>query len=215
MSKKLILNGVEIYLLPQKAAFLPAYRMLIVSDWHVGKLGHFRKEGLFVPQMHLQEDFSRLDLLINELSVLQVVFLGDLFHSDWNYEWDELHNFLRKFPQVNFKLTLGNHDMLPESFRTQSIISVQNSILLDEGLILSHQPLQERSDFLYNIVGHIHPGYEIMMLGRQYYRVPCFLLENKVLTLPAFGRWTGLHLMSKNRYNRIFSIAGNEVLEVL
>ncbi|WP_133638490.1 ligase-associated DNA damage response endonuclease PdeM [Sphingobacterium paludis] len=214
MAKKIVMNGLEIYLMPQKVAYIPEHEMVVVSDWHIGKLGHFRKEGLFVPPMQLEEEFARLAILIRDLQISHVVFLGDLFHSVWNYEWDQFQVFLLRFPHVNFTLTLGNHDVLPESILQESVIQVKDYVLLSAGIVLSHEPIKNLDKGLYNIVGHIHPGCEVALRGRQYYKLPCFYWEDEVLTLPAFGRWTGLYMISKRQENRIFAIVGDAVVEM-
>jgi len=214
MAKKLVLNGLEIFLLPQKVAYIPEHAMVVVSDWHIGKLGHFRKEGLFVPPMQLEEEFGRLAMLIRDLQVNHVVFLGDLFHSVWNYEWDQFQIFLLRFPNIIFTLTLGIHDVLPEAILQKSIIQVKDYILLSEGVVLSHEPIKHLDASLYNLVGHIHPGCEVALRGRQYYKLPCFYLDGRVLTLPAFGRWTGLYMIRKQQENRIFAVVGDAVVEM-
>ncbi|WDF67627.1 ligase-associated DNA damage response endonuclease PdeM [Sphingobacterium oryzagri] len=215
MAKKLTFNGVELFMLPQKVLYIPSYHLLVLSDWHIGKLGHFRKAGLFVPPMRLDEEFSRLAVLLNELSVREVIFLGDLFHSEWNYEWDEFQRFLQGFPTVKFLLTRGNHDILPEAILKASVIQVKDYVLLAEGIVFSHEPIKQLDAAIYNIVGHIHPGCEVAVKGRQYYKLPCFYLEDKVLTLPAFGRWTGLYMLTKRQDNRVFAVVGNaDVIEL-
>lgn len=210
MAKKLVFNDVELFMLPQKVLYIPSYQLLVLSDWHIGKLGHFRKAGLFVPPMRLEEEFARLADLLSELPVREVIFLGDLFHSEWNYEWDEFQQFLQRFPSVKFILTRGNHDILPTAVLQASVIEVKEYVLLSEGLLFSHEPLQHLDSYIYNIVGHVHPGCEVALPGRQYYKLPCFYLEDKVLTLPAFGRWTGLYILPKRQDNRIFAIVGTE-----
>lgn len=210
MAKKLVLNGVELFMLPQKVLYVPSYQLIVLSDWHIGKLGHFRKAGLFVPPMRLEEEFARLEVLLHDLPVQQVIFLGDLFHSEWNYEWDEFQQFLQRFPAVKFILTRGNHDILPEALLEASVIHVKDYVLLDEGLVFSHEPIPHLEHYIFNIVGHIHPGCEVALRGRQYYKLPCFYLEEKILTLPAFGRWTGLYILPKRQHNRIFAVVGTE-----
>ncbi|MHC8949900.1 ligase-associated DNA damage response endonuclease PdeM [Sphingobacterium hungaricum] len=213
MAKKLDFNGVEVFLLPQKAVFVPLYNTLVISDWHLGKLGHFRQEGLFVPPMQLVHEFARVEELLLELPVKKVIFLGDLFHSNWNTEWDEFVLFLKKYPQIEFILTKGNHDILPKAM-LHSALQIKDEYLLAEGLVFSHQPITGLPDFMFNIVGHIHPGCVITTKGRQHFRLPCFHLEDKVLTVPAFGKWTGLHILHKDEDSRIFAVVGDGVVEV-
>lgn len=214
MAKKLSWNGLDIFLLAQKALYIPAHKLLVISDWHLGKLGHFRKEGFFIPQMPLEEEFSRLGNLLASLEVSKVVFLGDLFHSDWNHEWDAFTDYLKTFPQIAFVLTRGNHDILPaERFETVPL-HVVSQFILTEGIVLSHEPLACLDSHLLNIVGHVHPGCEIAVRGRQTFRLPCFCLERQVLTLPAFGRWTGFYMLRKNANNRLFAVVNDAVIEV-
>ena len=215
MAKKILLHTLEIYLLADKAVFIPKYEMLVISDWHLGKLGHFRKEGLFVPPMQLDQEFARLALLINETKCKRLVFLGDLFHSEYNYEWDILVTFLRSYPTLSFELTTGNHDILSEIHIAHSPIKQRKMIVLDEGVVLSHEPIRFLENHIYNIVGHIHPGCEIKTLGRQRFKMPCFVLEGRTLILPAFGQWTGLYLIPKTDTNRLFALLNNDVVEVI
>ena len=214
MAKKITLNQLDIYLLAERALFIPHYGILVISDWHLGKLGHFRKEGLFVPPMQLDQEFGRLALLIEETKCKQVVFLGDLFHSEYNYEWDHLVLFLKKYPRILFTLTTGNHDILSDKYIIGSPIMQEKMIALAEGIILSHEPIHHLDSHCINIVGHIHPGCEIRAKGRQRFKMPCFVLESRRLTMPAFGLWTGLYLIPKTADNQIFAILNNTVAEL-
>ena len=214
MVKKITLNRLEIHLLAERALFIPHYDMLVISDWHLGKLGHFRKEGLFVPPMQLEQEFERLAALLENTNCKQVVFLGDLFHSDYNYEWDQLVLFLNKYPEIKFILTTGNHDILAQKHLLASPIQQEKQIRLAEGIVLSHEPIRQLDSHWINIVGHIHPGCEIIAKGRQRFRMPCFVLESDRLTMPAFGQWTGLYIIPKAEHNRIFPILNTTVAEL-
>lgn len=214
MFKKLEWEGVELQLLPSRLLYIPAYQLMVLSDWHLGKLGHFRKEGLFVPPMALKEELGRLGHYIQLFFVKKVVFLGDLFHSSWNYEWDEFLAYIDQFPAVEFILTKGNHDILSPTFFDRGHLDVVDLLYVGDNLLLSHQAVLNIPPDVLNIVGHVHPGVEIVLRGRQRYRLSCFYFQDNILTLPAFGKWTGLHLIKKTLYNRVFAVIGNEVMEV-
>ncbi len=216
MAKRIELNGLELYLLPQKALYIPHYTMLIISDWHLGKLSHFRKEGLFVPAPDIEEELSRLNLLIQNLEIKEIVFLGDLFHSDWNSDWEKLKSYINTISNqaIKFTLTKGNHDILPHIHFANMNMRIKEEIILAEGLVLSHEPISGLPDYLYNIVGHVHPGCLIEAGARQSFRLPCFYLQNKVLTLPAFGKFTGLHIVKKNQDSSIFAIVNDSVISI-
>lgn len=215
MAKKITLNTIELFLMPQKCVFIPQYQLLVISDWHLGKLSHFRKEGLFIPQNKVQLELEQLGELLQELPVRKVVFLGDLFHSDFNHDWDAFISYISTFPHVEFVLTKGNHDILPDFiWKQNTIIKQQEYVLLAEGLLLSHEPLPDLPAYMYNMVGHIHPGCVMETKGRQRFRLPCYYLRDSVLTLPAFGKYTGLHIVSKDDNAQIFAIVNDVVLEI-
>ncbi len=81
------LAGEDFYLLPQKAVYRPALRQLILSDLHLGKTSHFRKQGIALPVNSYQKDFEKLNSLVHRWKPNSVLFLGDLFHSTYNREW--------------------------------------------------------------------------------------------------------------------------------
>lgn len=214
MKKQIEWNGIALLLFAQKALYIPEYHTLVLSDWHLGKLGHFRQEGLFVPAMQVQEEFDRLTSLLELMPVQRVVFLGDLFHSSWNNEWDEFVMYLTQFEDITFVLTKGNHDILSEAIMGAARLQVVDYLELGDLLVLSHEPLTNVPSHILNIVGHLHPGVHIPGRGRQLYRLPCFLLQDNIFTLPAFGRWTGLHMIKQTSNTRLFPIVGNGVIEL-
>ncbi|MVZ66934.1 ligase-associated DNA damage response endonuclease PdeM [Sphingobacterium sp. DK4209] len=214
MAKKVVLCGLDCFLLPQKALYIPKHQLLVISDWHLGKLMHFRKEGIFVPAPAVSEELSRLDLLLAELAVEQVLFLGDLFHSKLNSEWEEFCQYTHSKPHIQFTLTNGNHDILSDAHWGRSALRIVDHVLLEEGLLFSHEPLAGLDNHIINVVGHIHPGCQVFLSGRQTFRLPCFHFENRVLTLPAFGKYTGLHILRKTPQNRVYAIVDQSVMEL-
>lgn len=83
MNQNLILH-------PKKAIFWEEERALIISDLHIGKVGHFRKAGIAIPKLMEQEELALLSDLIHEFKPSKLIFLGDLFHSDMNNDWNWL-----------------------------------------------------------------------------------------------------------------------------
>ncbi|RYZ78352.1 MAG: metallophosphoesterase, partial [Moraxellaceae bacterium] len=78
----------DLLLLPQKAIYWQQQKTLIAADVHLGKVGHFRKAGIAVPRDMEQDDLGMLSDLIEEYHPEKIIFLGDLFHSDMNADWD-------------------------------------------------------------------------------------------------------------------------------
>jgi metallophosphoesterase superfamily enzyme len=63
------------------------------------------------------------------------------------------------------------------------------------------------------ISGHLHPGIKIQGKGRQRIILPCFVKYTNQLVLPAFGTFTGLHLIT-SKTPKIIAIAENELIQV-
>ena len=57
------------------------------------------------------------------------------------------------------------------------------------------------------------PGVPLHGPGRQRERLPCFWLSGGGAVLPAFGDFTGLADVSPTEGDRVFVIAGTEVVE--
>lgn len=202
------LKGEQLQLLPEKAIYWPSQKTLLIADTHLGKIRHFRKSGIAIPGKAGYRNLMHLQSLLLNLKPEKVIFLGDLFHSEMNFEWLEFKAFLEKFKEVSFVLIQGNHDILHE--QSYSHFEVHSAPLAYGPFILSHEPLEEENS-LYNLCGHIHPGVRMFGQARQSMRLPCFFFGASQGILPAFGVFTGLHLLKPGKNEKIFVIAGSQV----
>ncbi|WP_317194626.1 ligase-associated DNA damage response endonuclease PdeM [Algoriphagus lutimaris] len=205
----------KLILLKEKAVWVPSLNSIFIADLHFGKASHFRKSGIPIPEPIHLEDLANLQLIIKSYHPQHVYFLGDLFHSDWNGQWEVLNQFLGRFPQVQFHLVLGNHDILDSSFYTHSAFSVYKSPIELEDLILSHEPLDVIAEQKINLCGHIHPGIRLVGKARQSIRLSCFYYKPNQLILPAFGRFTGLALIKPKPTDQVFGITKEKVIPIL
>ncbi|PZX55359.1 putative phosphoesterase [Algoriphagus ratkowskyi] len=203
-----------IQLLPEKVAFLPGHQMMVVADLHLGKASHFRKAGIMIPLPNVSPDLLKMDELIDKLNPSTVVFLGDLFHSSLNKEWEELKDFLRKYPMIRFVLTKGNHDILSPKVMENTSIEVVDELEVGNDLLLTHEPMIDLEEDKLNISGHIHPGVMIKGKGRQLFRLPCFYYHEQSLILPAFGKLTGLYILKEIAGAKIYPVFPDEVLVI-
>lgn len=209
---QLELNNTTLRLLPQKAVLLEEASILIVADIHLGKAAHFRKAGIFMPAAGAGRDLSLLGQLIDACMPREVWFLGDLFHSDYNLEWLQLQKFTAAYAGTRFVLIRGNHDILDAGHYEAAGIVLQPRPLAVDGLLCSHEPLHTVPPGMFNIAGHVHPGFLWQGRGRQSLRLPCFYLLDNTLLLPAFGTLTGLRLMERNPRARIFAVTPDQVM---
>lgn len=199
------------YLLPHRAAFRPLQKQLILSDIHLGKASHFRKKGIAMPgESHLR-DIDRIHFLIDKYLPETVLLLGDLFHSEYNNEWLWFRSLLRTYPQVQFVLLEGNHDILPRgAYVIPNLLKIGQ--LEEQHLIFSHHPLENPGKL--NICGHVHPGLRVTGKARQSVTLPCFAMNETHLIMPAFGDLTGLHLLEMDNNARYFLVTQDCVVEL-
>ena len=199
------------YLMSEKAIHLPNHDMLLIADLHFGKVEHFRKHGIGIPAGASNEDLNKLKNLVQRVDAKEVVFLGDLFHSDFNNAWFGFQRLLQELNAYNFHLVIGNHDILDESKYDAMNICYQ----MDVGnLILTHEPMDVIVEDKYNLCGHIHPGVRLTGRGRQNLRLPCFYFGAYTGILPAFGSFTGLHIVKPLENDKVFVVNDNVVIEV-
>lgn len=205
------LKGQIFTLLPQKALLWREEKTLIVSDIHLGKAGHFRKNGIAVPGNIHHKDLNILSELMTSYSVREVIFLGDLFHSELNTEWYYFLQWIDNYRHVSFNLVLGNHDILSrEQYQ-------EGGILLHERLVkgpflFTHE--KEESSGLYNLSGHIHPGIKLHGAAKQRIRLPCFFFTSEYGYMPAFGQFTGLYTLEKGKNDKVFALLKDQVISV-
>src|SRR5690606_10246841 len=122
-----------------KAIFIVKAGILVLADMHLGKLVHFRKNGIFVPTPAVNQDLKTLIYLIEKFEPVEVVFLGDLFHSEKNSEYYHFVDTINLFPSIQFTLTKGNHDIIPEEFFDDRTISIVKEKVLESNIVLMHQ----------------------------------------------------------------------------
>lgn len=195
---------------PSGGIYWPEQEVLLLADVHLGKISHFRKHGSAVPQKAITHNFRKIDKLLKEFDPEHIVFLGDLFHSSLNMEWELFEEWYSGIDnQVH--LIAGNHDIISPLKYEKIGISVFPEIEVD-GFLLTHHP--EKREKLFNLCGHLHPGYRMKGSGRQMLKLSCFFMSPDQLILPAFGEFTGNYFMQPQEEDLIFAITGKEVILV-
>ncbi|MEM9324219.1 MAG: ligase-associated DNA damage response endonuclease PdeM [Bacteroidota bacterium] len=206
-----LLKGEKIKLLPGKVLYWVERKLMIVSDVHLGKAGHFRKHGIAVPgNIHVHDQQQLSDLLLAH-TVDDLVFLGDLFHSDANAEWHLFAEWARSIEGTRLTLVRGNHDILPlREYQACGLNTVERLTL--GPFSLTHQ--EEVDDQYYNISGHLHPAIKLRGAAKQGLKLPCFFFRPNHAYMPAFGNFTGLYTLRKRREDKVFAVTGNRVMRV-
>jgi len=196
----------------KRAIFWKAQSALLVADLHLGKAGHFRKAGIPLPASLTSNDLLRLGELIEEFKPSSCLFLGDLFHSDFNNEFLLLKVFIEKHASVQFLLIKGNHDIVADQKIKDLGISAIYETLEKPPFQFTHHPQIDEN--LYNIAGHLHPGYRIRGLARQSISAPVFYFGKKQAILPAFSMFSGKALIQPTQGDFIFAVLENKITQI-
>jgi uncharacterized protein len=211
---QIAVREIEFELSSHKAVYWPSERILLIADLHLGKINHYRKAGYAVPTSANDENTALIIDLLNHYKPGRLIFLGDLFHSHYNEEWEVLGQVIRHFSAVSFELVMGNHDIMSTLQYERHKVKVHSEHLQIGKLLLTHEPLEQPAEGLYNLSGHIHPGARILGKGRQALLLPCFHFGKDQGILPAFGSFTGLYPVRVVKGDQVFVIAEQEVIEV-
>ncbi|MFD2100564.1 ligase-associated DNA damage response endonuclease PdeM [Flagellimonas iocasae] len=210
MTQNIHIKHQEFVLHPLGGLFWAEKSMLLISDVHLGKVSHFRKFGAAVPRKAIHKNFVLLDKIVADFQPFQICFLGDLFHSSLNKEWELFENWVAKTP-AEIILVSGNHDIIdPEKYR-QLKIEILPELIIDD-FLLTHHP-EERKDF-FTFCGHIHPAVKLHGFGRQKLRLPCFFKSKSQMILPAFGEFTGTHALNPSKDDEVYAIVEDTVVKV-
>jgi DNA ligase-associated metallophosphoesterase len=206
-------HGRKLHLHPHRAAWLEDRSMLICSDVHIGKAAHFRKHGIPVPGMANKANFWRMVDLFEHFNPASVLFLGDLIHSTANPEWDDFVDFLDQYPGLERILVRGNHDVEDDAFFRHHGFEVAEE-WTDGTLRFVHQPEEIPVTGMYTFAGHLHPSARMVGRGRQSVTLPCFWFGTHQAVMPAFGEFTGSVKIKPDVNDKVYVVAGSEVVRV-
>ena len=193
---------------PTGAIFWRNQDMLLIADVHFGKVAHFRKYGAAVPSKASSTNYKKLEEAIARHNPSTICFLGDLFHSTLNNEWKLFETWTQK-TNADIILISGNHDIIsPHKFEDLGI-QVVNELQIKK-FLLTHHPTERNGYF--NFSGHIHPGIKMQGSGRQSIKLSCFYKTKQQLILPAFGNFTGKHILHPSENDTVYAIVEGEVI---
>ena len=201
-----------------RTLYWPERHTLIVADPHFGKAEYFRRSGIPVPAGTTRHNLERLDVALRETSAQRLIVLGDFFHSrqgvteallgqlrQWRSRWDGLS-------MINLR---GNHDRQAGDPPADLEIRCEAGPWRDQllpNIAFAHEPCVCSNAVTW--CGHIHPAVQLEGLGKTRIKAPCFFLEKRSATMPAFGAFTGTKVLRPKPGDRVFAIGPGVVLEV-
>lgn len=210
-----VIAGEELQLLPERAVYWSREQTLFVADPHFGKAAAFRAGGVPVPRGTTTENLRRLDDALNRTSARRIVFLGDFLHAREGRAPETLrvvNEWRATRAAIEMLLVRGNHDARAGDPPTELNIRCETGPVVEAPFVFAHHPVA--SDDGYVLAGHIHPGVWLHGAGKQFERLPCFWFGARTAVLPAFGEFTGLASVDVREGDRVFVVAGDEVIDV-
>jgi len=202
------------WLSPERLIFWEEEKILVVSDLHFGKTGHFRKSGIAVPQSVYQQDLQRLFHQISFFNPSRILIVGDFFHSSENKEMDFFLKWRNDLSSLPFMLVQGNHDILQKEWYNNASIEVVDRFELNSfSFIHDHTSVDESKD-VFTFSGHLHPGCIIKGAGKQSLRFPCFYFNERQSILPAFSHFSGLALVQTKKSDHVFAIVNQSIIKI-
>lgn len=208
---KIKINNFTFVLHQYGAVFWEEKNALLISDVHLGKVAHFRKHGMAIPNNAIFENFSRLNVVVHFFKPEKIIFLGDLFHSKINKEWELFQNWSKEIEQ-EIILIEGNHDIIAKHNYEDLGITIYSELVIDT-FLLTHHPTEKEGFF--NFCGHIHPGIKLKGKGRQFLNLSCFFRKPNQMILPAFGEFTGNFYLIPTQNDMVYGISSEGVFEII
>ena len=207
--------GEALRLLPERAAYWERARTLLVADAHFGKAASFRALGVPVPGGTTLDGLRRLDAMLAQTGARRIAFLGDYLHAregrapatlEALARWHDVHR------DVELLLVRGNHDRGAGDPPRESGVRCVDAPLVEPPFVLAHHPTVSRDGYV--IAGHLHPAAYLEGPSRQRERLHYFWIGERGMVLPAFGEFTGVAEIEAKVEDRVWVVAGGEVMEV-
>jgi DNA ligase-associated metallophosphoesterase len=220
--KRIEIRGQSVDLLPEKLVYLPAQKTLLVADTHFGKAATFRKAGIPVPIGTTAMMLAKLTEVIRRTSATRLIFLGDFVHSSTQTKvdfTDELIAWRDQHETIGLTLVPGNHDRGFKNLATELKMDVQSEPLVQGAFSFCHfhQAGAETQKFTpqqFTFAGHVHPAVNIQESTNSSLKIPCFAIANDYMILPAFGEFTGCHVIKFSDYQQVIAVADNRLIKI-
>lgn len=207
--------GEELQLFAERAGYWPARATLLVADPHFGKAAAFRLAGLFVPRGTTAAGLSRLSHLLEATGARRIIFLGDFLHAREGRSaemFEAVGEWRRRHSAVEMLLVRGNHDRRAGDPPGEVGIDVAEGPVAEGPFALAHHPVPVPGSYV--LAGHIHPCITVRGKGKQRERLACFWLGRETGVLPAFGEFTGCAEITPDTGDRVWVVAGSELIQV-
>ncbi len=178
-----------IFLLKERALWIPELSAIVIADVHLGyESGVFDEP--FYPKMQFRDVAERMERLMNRYSPEWVIIDGDLKHefSSTPYsEFSEVRDFLDIMDGAKITLVRGNHDNFIVGYLKKRGVEVVNHLDVERFFFIHGHEKMDIPQGKIAIMGHEHPVFRIRDEVGGSAKFPCFIVEDNLVVLPAFG----------------------------
>lgn len=210
-TKEIQIHDQTFILTNQRAIFWKEAETLVLSDLHLGKTAHFRKNGIALPSQIIEDDLQRLGNLIRHFNTQKLLIVGDFIHAGKNSEFQVFAEWKTQFSNLEIRLIKGNHDRISTTHLEEIGVNFFHSEYEQDQLIFSHEEISTAEKFV--ISGHLHPGVSLKTGIRKYLKLPCYIYTEKQLILPAFSQFTGLDTKNHPKNATYFCFSEEGIFE--
>lgn len=214
-------GGEAIVLRPDRTAYWAARRTLLVADTHFGKAAAFRSAGIPIPES-IAADLAKLTEAVHDTKAERIVVLGDLMHAAsgrTDAVFDQLADWRAAHDAIEVVLVRGNHDRGAGDPPGEMRITCVDEPWRDGAVDLGHDaarcaPAEAERVCGPMVVGHTHPAVVLRDAAASMARLPAFVMSADVLTLPAFGAFTGMKAVRGAAGVERYAVAPGRVVRV-
>ena len=212
-------QGESLRLLPERALYWPRAEALVIADAHIGKAAAFRAGGVPVPGGTTAAMLDRLSVALDRTGARRLIVLGDLLHALAGrapQTLDRVAAWRAARPDLQITLVRGNHDARAGDPPRDWGIACLDAPVFEPPFAWLHEPPdgsagRQPAPQAYPIAGHLHPAVALSGNGRAL-SLPCFYFGRDYALLPAFGEFTGTAVIRPRAGERVFVLAGDEIV---
>lgn len=219
----------------RRAIWVPSDQVLAVADLHLGYAWAQRRRGLLLPVEGVDDTAVRLQDLVNDYQPRQLVILGDIVHQVSQIPMLEslLSDLCRRLARdCDLVFCRGNHDRKLEALISAQSLPVR---LVDEWQTGNwrwlHGDHPEAVSTLHLestpstvVMGHEHPCLRLEDGVASSMKVPCFLVSEQLMILPAFSSWAAGSVIGhrpflgsrarKASFQSVYACVGHRLLKI-